>query len=88
MLIREHNTAEVDMDQPGTAASTLRCSMSTNDDHRPGLPAPKAGVYRLLNVFGGAEDRRVEVRQGQPLPTAPRGHSWRLESETNEGASE
>jgi hypothetical protein len=62
--------------------------MPLSDDQRPGHPAPKAGVYRLLNVFGGAEKTRVEVRLGERLPAAPRGYSWRLERETNDGAPE
>jgi hypothetical protein len=62
--------------------------MLGEDDHPPGHPAPKAGVYRLLNVFGRAQERRVEVRLGQALPPAPRGYSWRLERETDDGAPE
>jgi hypothetical protein len=62
--------------------------MPASDDHRPGHPAPKAGVYRLLNVFGGAEETRAQVGLGQPLPAAPRGHTWRLERETDDGAPE
>ena len=48
-------------------------------EHPPGHPAPVAGVYRLLNVFGSETIEAIHVAQGQPLPPAPLGHSWRLE---------
>jgi hypothetical protein len=48
-------------------------------DHPPGHAAPTTGVYRLLNIFGTETIEAAHVAQGQPLPAAPLGHSWRLE---------
>ena len=74
------------MDQLSAAAAALATRMPTRDEHQPGQPAPKSGVYRLLNVFGGEEATRVTVRRGETLPAAPRGYSWRLVRETDDAA--
>ena len=47
--------------------------------HQPGEPAAEAGCYRELNVFGTPTDATICVKQGEPLPAAPRGFTWRLE---------
>jgi hypothetical protein len=46
-------------------------------DFYPGDLAPVAGVYRLHNVFGSATDQVVTVTDGDQLPAAPLGHTWR-----------
>ena len=43
----------------------------------PGELAPTAGVYEELNVFGSGTGRVPDVRDGETLPAAPRGFSWR-----------
>jgi hypothetical protein len=48
------------------------------DEHAPGEPAPSAGTYELLNVFGSPTGLRVYVMHEHPLPAAPKGHSWTL----------
>lgn len=53
-------------------------------EHPPGHPAPLAGVYRLLNIFGTETIEAAHVARGQPLPPAPLGHTWRLEREAGE----
>jgi hypothetical protein len=51
----------------------------TDADYPPGYLAPATGVYRLLNVFGTATPTRAHAMEGQPLPDARLGYSWRLE---------
>jgi hypothetical protein len=58
--------------------------MTANPEHRPGDPAPKSGRYRLLNILGGATETHVYVAEGQPLPAAPHGQTWRLEREADD----
>ncbi|HTU56287.1 MAG TPA: hypothetical protein VMF62_20150 [Acetobacteraceae bacterium] len=50
--------------------------MATRQEHAPGDPAPAAGTYEMLDVAGSPTGRRANVEHGQPLPAAPRGHSW------------
>ncbi len=57
--------------------------MPHDAEHPPGAAAPVTGHYRLLNVFGTPTTHRVHVRRGEALPSAPRGHGWRLEQETD-----
>jgi hypothetical protein len=57
----------------------MLCGVMSTADHPPGHPAPAAGVYRLLNVFGTETEAAAHVAQGQPLPPAPWGYNWRLE---------
>lgn len=47
------------------------------DDFGPGQPAPDAGPYEELNVFGTRTGKVIDVRHGETLPAAPRGFSWR-----------
>jgi hypothetical protein len=39
--------------------------------------APASGRYELLNVFGTATGEAVSAMEGERLPAAPRGYSWR-----------
>jgi hypothetical protein len=55
-----------------------------NAEHSAGDPAPVTGVYRLLNVLGGATHVSSHVVRGDPLPGAPIGHVWRLEQARGE----
>lgn len=50
--------------------------MARRLEHDPGEPAPTAGTYELVNIFGSPTGVRVEVAHGQALPAAPNGHSW------------
>ncbi len=47
-------------------------------EHKPGDTAPMTGAYEQLNVFGTPTGKTVHVREGEPLPAAPRGHSWKI----------
>ena len=44
----------------------------------PGDPAPCAGQYRLLNIFGAPTGQQVSVTTGQTLPPAPYLFRWEL----------
>jgi hypothetical protein len=35
-----------------------------------------AGTYKQLNIFGSPTGIRINLRQGEPLPLVPAGHSW------------
>jgi hypothetical protein len=59
--------------------------MAYEYEHQPGDTAPATGYYRLVNVFGSPTGYGVRVQHGEPLPTAPRGHGWRLENKSDEG---
>jgi hypothetical protein len=52
--------------------------MAQQSEHAPGTPAPTAGIYEQLNVFGSPTRLRVNMMHGHPLPPAPLGHSWML----------
>ena len=62
------------------------------EEHQPGTYAPRQGRYEELNVFGSRTGKIEHVREGERLPLAPRGFTWRritaileptrLESET------
>ena len=60
--------------------------MAHDEEHPPGTTAPISGHYRMVNVFGTPTVYSIHVRHGEPLPSAPRGHGWRLERETEEDA--
>ena len=47
------------------------------DDHLPGQPATCMGCYEELNVFGTPTGEVTHATEGQPLPAAPRGFTWR-----------
>lgn len=50
---------------------------ATSADYMGGAPAPAAGTYEQLNVFGRATGHRVTAEKDQALPPLPRGFSWR-----------
>ncbi len=50
--------------------------MGRRPEHGPGEPAPTAGTYELVNIFGSPTGVRVDVAHGQSLPPAPHGHNW------------
>jgi hypothetical protein len=52
--------------------------MPAEIDDLPGSAAPTSGTYCLLNVFGAVVGDPVRVPQGNHLPPAPRGFTWRL----------
>ena len=47
-------------------------------DHAPGSEAPASGVYEQLNIFGTATGITERVAEGERLPLAPQGYSWRM----------
>jgi hypothetical protein len=47
------------------------------DEHLPNEPARVAGRYEERNVLGGLTGRVVYVADGEVLPPAPRGFTWR-----------
>lgn len=61
----------------GTPLRERVVSIKSSIEHNPGDPAPEDGHYQALNVFGSATGSRVHVREGEPLPPLPRGHTWR-----------
>ena len=46
-------------------------------EHQPGDPAPRAGDYEALNVFGTPTGQIATVAKDEKLPAAPRGFTWR-----------
>jgi hypothetical protein len=58
--------------------------MTHDEEQPPGATVPVTGRYRLLNVFGTPTDHSVHIWRGEALPAAGRGHSWRLEQQTDE----
>ena len=51
--------------------------MPERQEHQPGTHAPVTGPYEELNVFGTPTGKVEHVREGERLPHAPRGFSWR-----------
>jgi hypothetical protein len=51
--------------------------MAERQEHQPGAHAPETGHYEELNVFGSRTGRVEHVQEGERLPFAPRGFSWR-----------
>ena len=49
-------------------------------EHDPADAATASGRYELLNIFGTATGEALSVCEGERLPAAPLGHSWRLVS--------
>ena len=47
-------------------------------EHAPGDVAPTTGHCELLTVLGSRNGRTEHVTEGEPLPAAPRGYTWRL----------
>ena len=50
----------------------------TARDCTPGVRAPSAGTYEERNVLGTPTGIRVSVTEGEVLPAAPRGFTWRM----------
>ena len=52
--------------------------MSQEFDHlKPGEPAPATGTYSEHNVFGTPTGNWIDVNNGDPMPPAPVGFTWR-----------
>ena len=51
--------------------------MAERQEHQPGLHAPATGHYEELNVFGTRTGKVEHVHEGERLPSAPRGFTWR-----------
>lgn len=49
------------------------------DEHRAGEPAPAAGNYVLVNIFGTPTEQSVAMQAGEPLPGTPDHHHWVLQ---------
>jgi len=47
-------------------------------EYPPGMSAPSTGTYEQRNVLGSPTGVRISVSQGDVLPAAPRGFTWRL----------
>jgi hypothetical protein len=50
--------------------------MTQRPDHLPGQSAPASAIYEQMNIFNSPTGVRVKVVRGEPLPSAPMGHSW------------
>ncbi len=53
-------------------------------EYPPGLRAPSTGTYEQRNVLGTPTGVRIAVSQGEVLPAAPRGFTWRRVEATGE----
>ena len=51
--------------------------MPHSNEHDPGDETPHTGHYEELNIFGSRTGRTVHIQEGDPLPTAARGFTWR-----------
>jgi hypothetical protein len=51
--------------------------MIDREEHQPGTRAPRTGRFEELNVFGSPTGKVEHVREGEHLPPAPQGFSWR-----------
>lgn len=51
--------------------------MADDKEHLPGERAPETGRYEELNVFGTPTDKTTHAVQGEHLPRAPVGFTWR-----------
>ena len=51
--------------------------MAERQEHQPGTQAPATGRYEQLNIFGTPTGVVEHVREGERLPDAPRGFTWR-----------
>ncbi len=52
--------------------------MTLDDEYEPGTPAPVAGSYQELNIFGVPTGAAVYSAKGALLPRLPRGFRWRF----------
>jgi Resolvase, N terminal domain len=62
----------VSRDLKGMAAVLRRFELDPTDD------APASGRYELLNIFGTPTSEAVSASEGERLPAAPLGYTWRL----------
>ena len=67
----------VDLDQRRRGCLCYGWRMSETEEHQPEEAARAAGRYEQLNVFGTPTGVVVYVADGERLPGAPRGHTWR-----------
>jgi len=51
--------------------------MTNRKEHQPGTCAPITGRFEELNIFGSPTGKIEHVREGERLPPAPQGFSWR-----------
>jgi hypothetical protein len=51
--------------------------MPRDNEHLPGERSPTAGRYAEMNVFGTPTGKVVRTEEGEVLPLAPRGFTWR-----------
>jgi len=51
--------------------------MADRKEHQPGTRAPITGHFEELNIFGSPTGKVVHVQEGERLPHAPQGFSWR-----------
>jgi hypothetical protein len=47
------------------------------NEHLPGEPATRTGEYLELNVLGAHTGWSVYANKDAPLPSLPRGFTWR-----------
>jgi len=47
------------------------------DEYLPRTPSPHTGFFEEFNVFGTETGAVVFVNEGEALPGAPRGFTWR-----------
>ncbi|MGC1409457.1 MAG: hypothetical protein WA864_10990 [Acetobacteraceae bacterium] len=45
--------------------------------YQPGESAPSSGRYQEVNIFGAPTGTLVLMTEGEKLPPAPRGFTWR-----------
>jgi hypothetical protein len=55
--------------------------MSGREEHQPGDEAPHTGHYEELNVFGTPTGAVIHRHEGEMLPSAPRGFTWRRKAD-------
>lgn len=73
---RLRNLFDIDLDH-SAAKFFIICRVMARE-HRPGEPAPETGHYAEHNVFGTPTGAVKHVVEGDRLPGAPRGFTWRL----------
>ena len=60
--------------------------MDWQREHLPGECAPMNGHYEELNVLGARTGKVLHVQQGELLPKAPRGFTWRQQRSSTDEA--
>lgn len=58
--------------------------MTYRPERAPGDIAPTTGKYELLDVLGSRTGTIEHVKEGEPLPAAPRSFTWRHVVESDE----